>query len=265
MVSTEVVEALYRALLGHPADTEGLEFWSSAESAEVVIQGLVATENARDRFARLLGAAQAGATVDAAGLLAAVRLEAGRGLTELSDLPVGVAVHRSLEVLPWDAVCHGIQAPQVAVIGQYATELAAELERRVPRAVARPGHLSGESHICDVLILTRSGDLAALRSARPDLVRGVRRRLFVPVTLDARVPQDEIVESLRSLRSSLHGLGFMQVRHLLRLRFSAVEKDLGTSFSLAVPGEFSGESTGRLEPASGGWLVADRVAQEDDR
>ncbi|MGV8978041.1 MAG: hypothetical protein ACOH17_08345 [Cellulomonas sp.] len=270
MISSETVDALYLALLGQRADPDGLAFWCSAPSVEGVIAGLTATDRYRSRTRALAGASASSSAPDALAQ-GAWRLQLGRGLMELIDLPQAAAPHLALENLPWAEIDPDPRSEGVEVLGRYATELAAELRRRAPGTLIQVGLPNAgvtAPHAADTLILTRYDDLRALQWCRPDMIRAVRRRMLVPVYSDPRRPADECAADRETARRFVHGLGFVEVRQVFRRRHSEDQVHIDSTYSTpdldtlqAVPGD-------RVDRASTPvwtWLIADRIGSETPR
>lgn len=266
MVSPEVVSALYVAMLGHPPDEAGLEHWCGAVSVVAVIDALASTDRHRERCAAL-AAEGSGLQNGSDAARSAWRLEHGRGLAELADLPPGVAHHGALEVLPWDSVCAGIDGPEVRVVGRYARELCDELRRREPTADVAVGLDERPLQPDDVLVLTAGGDLDGVLWGRPQLVRQVRHRIVVPVQLAPSRPADEASALRLAARRRVHDAGFAQVSHLLRRSHGGGTLLVDVTRVAAAPGELQvepGDSVPATLP-SATWLVGDRTATESTR
>lgn len=267
MTSAEVVTAVYRALLGHAPDPDGLEFWQSAASVDELIDALTTTERFRQRMAALLAEHDDRAGSAADDLLRGVwRLEHGRGLVELVDLPADVSRHSAFEVLPWAEVLPATPSPTVRVVGAYARQLADELVRRAPGTACLAGLEDAERPV-DVLVLTGAGELDVVTWGRPGLVRSVRHRVVLPSVVSARRPTDEVAALRRELRTGLHRLGFVQVTQIVRLRHAETSTVLDVTFATPEGGLRTArraEDGPRPDPTAT-WFVAARCADEDDR
>lgn len=267
LVSEETVTALYLGLLGYPPDSAGLAHWTMAPTVQAVIDELTATERFRERFLTLTGE---GGSVPAGWdpAQAAWRLESGRGLVELVDLPRSVPLHVALEGLPWDEVCAGIPAPSVQVLGRYAVELVDEMIRRRHATHVTAGlqdDRRGEV-VADVLVLTGGEDLAGIQWARPELVRAVRQRIVLPVRVEADRPDDETATLRTAARTSLHALGFAEVHHVFRRRFGGGPQRIDTTYSTPDAGVLHTVVHQALESSRiprSTWLVANRAPTED--
>ncbi|WP_158372186.1 hypothetical protein [Cellulosimicrobium cellulans] len=262
MLGQEVVVALYRALLGHPPDAQGLAYWQETDSVEALVDALRATPRYTQRALALAGAS-ATPDLDPADQ-AAARILASRGLTELAAPVPGPGTHRALEAFPWELL--GLRpGSRVRVVGRYAPELAHELRGRDPGAqvVAGVGDQVPAPRV-EVLVLTAGGDLAALRSGRPDVLRAVRDGVVVPSVVDPTRPADETAPDRARLRDALHELGFAEVRVAHRPRHGAAATVLATTLATPTPGRLLRRGDADELPAVT-WLLARRVATETDR
>lgn len=263
MIDDDVIHALYRAMLGREPEPAGLANWRVAPSVDDLIAALVATDRFRERSAALIGRENSSGSEEEM-VRAAWRLAHTDGLVELTDLPAGLAAHAPLEALPWNEISAQLVTPTVRVIGRYATELTAELQRREPDVRPCAGLVGGEDPRCDVLVLTRSGDLRGLVWARPDVVRSVAQRLLLPVHFEAFRPEDERSAIRRAARQLLHDLGFIQVSEVARQKFGGGTVRFGTTLSGAGQGPaHDARDPGRSHLPPVTWLVASRVADDD--
>ncbi|MBW0255540.1 hypothetical protein [Cellulomonas sp. PS-H5] len=261
MLGQEVVVALYRALLGHPPDAEGLAYWRETESVDALVDALRATPRYAERALALAGAGE----VDRAPAdQAAARILASRGLTELADPVPGPGVHHALEGFPW-GLLDLRPGSRVRVVGRYAPELADELgdRERGTQVVAGLDDRVPAPQM-DVLVITAGGDLAALRRVRPDVLRAVRDAVVVPSVVDPTRPADETAPGRARLRDALHELGFTEVRVAHRPRHGATATVLATTLATPTPGRLLGDGDSADLPAVT-WLLARRVATETDR
>lgn len=254
----EVVDALYRALLGYPPDDEGMAYWCQAGDVDAVIEGLTGTDRFRERAARLSGGAAAPVDLSAAG----TRLARGGGLVELVDPDPRVVVTGALDAVPWDQIRGDGPSPTVRVVGRYARALADEIRARGTQATVCAG-TAGVEETTDVLVLTAGADLPGLLWAAPDVVRAVRERILVPVQLPADLPLDEQRIEHGAVRRALHALGFVEVVHLMRHRHGGEVVRLKVSHATAVAGvsqvvERRGDPQGRVPAAT--WMVGSRRA-----
>lgn len=268
-VGRDVVDALYRALLGYPADEDGLAHWSAAPSVDDVIAALLSTDRFAERAAALVDASGAPITATDSAV-AALRLEHGAGLMELVDAPDGVAPFAGLDALPWGLVCAGIPDAAVQVVGRYAAELAAELLSRGVTRTAHAGTQGGRWAVAapDVLLLTGTGDLAGLRAARPDLLRAVRSRVVLPVQVPVGRPFDEATALRDKARRYVHACGFTGVRHVFRRRHGGGVVVLDVSAATPTPGALMTTAVTEVDPVlvpMTTWLVGDRAPVEEVR
>lgn len=257
----DVVSALYAVLLGHSPDEEGLSYWQDAPSVEVVASALMSTERFRERVSTLVGEPHAVSRDVAA--IAALRLDHGAGLIELTDLPPAVPPFAGLDAVPWADLVQGLRRGHASVIGRFATQFAAQLRSKglVDDAVAG----TAEVGPVDLLVLTRGSDLGALRLTRPDLIRAVRGRIALPVQLDALLPDDERAVMRDRARAELHACGFAEVRHLYRRRHGGDSVHLDLTWSTPDHGVLHRVTLTSVDadavPAAT-WLVADRAESE---
>lgn len=262
-MAADVIQALYRAMLGYPADDDSVAWWLGKEVDDLV-DAIRITDQFRERSAALADGKRSHHELPAQG---AWRLEVGRGLTEITPTPTGLTQAESLRLFPWDALqslddaadrSSGADPTSLRVLGRYAEELVRQVTRRIPSAQAWAGLDGGPSSV-DILVLCGHGDIDAVMWGAPQLVHRTRRRLIVPFQVNRRRPPAETDCISDALYRNLHEIGFVRVREMVEHRFGGSTVQLSESLSGAVPD--TRHSTGEPGPAlSTAWYVADRCS-----
>jgi hypothetical protein len=263
-LSREVVDALYRALLGRPADPTGIDYWSQFDSVEEVVAGFGQTEE----FARRMNALSPAVGEDRASLPRMARLMLGGGLTSLRIAPHPTAAPW-LQVLPWNAL--GPTGPHscVQVLGPYAEQLSAQLlERRLVASTLEglvvPGRQSGQDP--DLLVLTEYEYLDALTWCAPEALTAVRSRVACPVHVPSGRESWAWEAAVRRARLVLHQAGFIEVIRLVQPRYSDAPEVIDVSHTTTDPDDFNLHIVSEPAPlrARLAWLVGNRVPTRSD-
>lgn len=254
-LAPEVVDALYRALLGRAADPDGAARWAQADSVEQVVAGFATSDEFAGRLESLI-AMSAGQSA-AAGTDPAVALAAGQG-----HVALGAPQWTSGAVLtafPWSEVSLANGPGSARVLGPYARVLASELEARALARTSTAGlpDPAGD-HRHDLLILTDPAYLEALATARPDVFAATRRRVLCPTPPLPTDPHERGAVRNRA-RRALHAAGFVEVAVVVRRRHGGEAQVLGVTHLTPDPGvllpvrEERPDREGRQA-----WFVADR-------
>jgi hypothetical protein len=259
--SPEVIDALYRALLGRPPDAEGAEFWGRAETVDDVIEGLVATPEHRQRVIEL-ATGYGGGSAGAVEARAITRLQMGNGEVTLDeDVPGGVL--KTLETFPMSEVTRGLNSPTVQVLGPYATHLAEELTDRQSVDATCGFELERDP---DVLVLTDPAYVQALWAASPATLDAVRLRLITPIRSDLALTDAAVAAELARRRGTLHDLGYIEVLRSYRRRFGDVTTTVDASHTtpdLHQPRVVEIDPVQRWTAPTSFWLIANRVPAYD--
>jgi hypothetical protein len=262
-IAPEVVDALYRALLGRSAEPAAIEFWTTASSVEDIIAAIVATPQFQRRVvvqAAMIGASE-GSGQDAAEVRRHARLLSGGGLTAVGDLPEETSWPDLLRTLPIDALSRNVIHGSALVLGPYAQQLAEELRTRGGFKEVSAGLQAIDSEArADVLVLTDPSLADAIRWSHPHMFDWIRRRVITPV-LASNGPEAGLNDlTVKRQREELHKRGFLEVTRLAYRPFGDVEVIVDVTH--ATTG--GTHETIQGSPDSSGapvawWLVADRV------
>jgi hypothetical protein len=262
-IAPEVVDALYRALLGRSAEPAAIEFWTNAASVDDIIAAIVETPQFQRRVvaqAAMIAASQ-GSGQEGAEVRRHARLLSGGGLTAVEDLPEETSWPDLLRTLPVDAISRNLIEAPALVLGPYAYQLAEELRTRGGFSEVSVGleAIDFEAR-ADVLVLTDPSLADALRWSHPHMFDWIRRRVIAPVLSASGLEAGLNDLTLERQREALHKGGFIEVTRLAYRPFGEVEIVFEVTHATAGGPQ---ETILRSPDSSGApvawWLVADRV------